>query len=221
MFRHVDWRALGPVYFHEGGERELRGRRGAMLDLGEEWARAANRLLPEGGRSLWAGAGIGDLPAMLAEALLKGREVIGANLRRKECRILSDALGMAGLSDALRIEEMDARKVAGRIGRFDHLAAVGLFTDPETYPALSGVAYGRIPPPALDLEAFERERREARELASGLFDPLTCPGLITTTAEEAAWFLERASDARVEPVGPSIPTAILGDPVGFLRVTAA
>jgi hypothetical protein len=65
------------------------------------------------------------------------------------------------------------------------------------------------------------EREHARLLAKGLFVRLTRPGLITTSAEEVAWFLEQAhfAEATIEASEDLVETAVVGDPVGFLTIT--
>jgi hypothetical protein len=95
-----------------------------------------------------------------------------------------------------------------------------VFTDPETWPVLSDVAYGRVAPVQVDVERFVAERQVARELARDLFARLSRPALVTTTAEEVAWFLEQAHARGVtaEAGDELIETAVVGDPVGFLHV---
>lgn len=219
VLRHVDWAVLGQVYFHDGGEARLRARQTALLEHGEQWARAANKRLLRGGRSLWVGAGLGDLPAMLAEVLLLERRVVATNLRSRECRSLNASLHKVNF-EAIEIVCRDAGEVAEAEPGYDHLAAVGLFTDPETFPQLSGVGYGRIPPVQLDVAAFTAERDAARGLLQRLWRGLQRPALITTTGEEAPWYLEQAASAGVaiEADETALPSAIIGDPIGFLRV---
>ena len=164
----VDWRALGDVYFHEDGEQLLRNRREPLQRLGTIWARALLRRLPPAGRSLHVGAGLAELPAMLAEILVAGRSVRAVNLRGEECAILDRALQQAGLADRLRIEHGDAGSI-DPAERYDHLGVVSLFTDPETWPTLSDISYGRICPVQIDVEAFVRERDHARSIAVRLW----------------------------------------------------
>jgi hypothetical protein len=106
---------------------------------------------------------------------------------------------------------------------FDHVGCISVFTDPETWPMLSAVAYGRIAPVQVDVESFVAERERARGLVAALFARLLRPGLVTTTAEEVAWFLEQASAAGAvaEPAEEMVETAVVGDPVGFLEVRVA
>ncbi len=215
----VDWRALGDVYFHEDGEQLLRNRREPLQRLGTIWARALLRRLPPAGRSLHVGAGLAELPAMLAEILVAGRSVRAVNLRGEECAILDRALQQAGLADRLRIEHGDAGSI-DPAERYDHLGVVSLFTDPETWPTLSDISYGRICPVQIDVEAFVRERDHARSIAVRLWGLLQRPGWITTSADELGWFLDRA-DAEGVPVEADdalIETAMVGDPIGFVHV---
>lgn len=219
VLEHLDWAALGEIYFHWGGREFWQERRPQVLELGERLATALLPQLPRGGASLWVGAGVAELPALLAEVLLGGREVVAANLREQECAVLDAGLAAAAPDVALRFTPGDARTVAA--GRtFDHLGCISVFTDPETWPLLSDVVYGRIAPVQIDVEQLVREREAARALAAGLFARLRRPGLITTSAEEAAWFLEQAegAGAQVDASEDLVPTAVVGDPVGFLTV---
>jgi hypothetical protein len=120
----------------------------------------------------------------------------------------------------VRFEERDAGEVAAA-GGYDHLGCVSLFTDPETWPLLSDVTYGRVPPVQIDVERFSAERGQARRLAERLFAGLRRPGWITTSAEEVAWFLEQAeaAGANCEADDELLETAVVGDPVGFVRVS--
>lgn len=215
----LDWRALGEVYFHWGGEDFWVEKRPAVLQLGEQLARALVGRLPKGGRSLWIGAGVAELPVLLAETVVLGREVVATNLRAAEVEALNQGLAAAAPDAALRYVAADARTAGGE-GLFDHVGCVSVFTDPETWPTLSGVSYGRLPPVQVDVERFVAEREAARGLAAAAFARLSRPGTITTTAEEVAWFLEQAglAGAPIEASEELIDTAVVGDAVGFLRV---
>jgi hypothetical protein len=222
VLRTIDWRALGEVYFHDDGEALLRAKQAAVLTLGERLAKALLRHVPRGGASLWVGAGLVELPVLLAESMVHERTVVAANLRAVECELLNAALAAAAPEVAVRFLAEDAATAApGRT--FDHLGCISVFTDPETWPMLSGVAYGRIAPVQVDVDRFVAEREQARTLARSLFARLARPGLVTTSAEEVAWFLEPAAAAglEAEPSEQMFETAVVGDPVGFLTLRAA
>ena len=145
--------------------------------------------------------------------------MVAANLRERECEVLNAGLLAAAPDVPLRFVAGDARSVAAG-DTFDHLGCISVFTDPETWPVLSDVAYGRIAPVQIDVERFVGEREQARALAQGLFARLRRPGLITTTAAEVAWFLEQAAaaEASIDAGEELVETAVVGDPVGFLAV---
>ena len=188
-----------------------------MGELGERLARALLPKVRAAGASLWVGAGVAELPVLLAEVMLRGREVVATNLRAREVEVLNAALDKVAPDLPLRYVAGDATEVAA--GRsFDHLGCISVFTDPETWPVLSDVAYGRVPPVQVDVERFVAEREQARALAQKLFDRLGRPGVVTTSAEEVAWFLECAAacGADYEADEELIDTAVVGDPVGFV-----
>ena len=218
----LDWAALGEIYFHWGGEQFWKERLPKVGELGERLAKELLRRVPRRGASLWVGAGVAELPVLFAEALLHERTVIAANLRERECEVLNAGIAAAAPEVALRYVPGDARAVEpGR--QFDHVGCISVFTDPETWPLLSDVAYGRIAPVQIDVERFVAEREQARQLAQGLFARLQLPGLLTTSAEEVAWFLEQAAaiGAEVDASEELVETAVVGDPVGFLSIRAA
>lgn len=219
VLQALDWPALGEIYFHWGGEQFWREKLPAVVGLGERLARRLLPQLPRSGASLWVGAGVAELPVLLAEVLLHERTVVAANLRERECEVLNAGLLAAAPDVPLRFVAGDARSVAAG-DTFDHLGCISVFTDPETWPVLSDVAYGRIAPVQIDVERFVGEREQARALAQGLFARLRRPGLITTTAEEVAWFLEQAAaaEASIDAGEELVETAVVGDPVGFLAV---
>jgi hypothetical protein len=219
VLARLDWEALGAIYFHWGGAQFWRERRPQVVALGLEIARGVLRRVGPAGSSLWAGAGVAELPILLAETTLRGRTVRAVNLRQRECDVLNAGLASCQLGDTLRYAAGDAGEAAAA-GTYDHLGCVSLFTDPETWPLLSDVTYGRVPPVQIDVERFAAEREQARALAKRLFAGLRRPGWITTSAEEVAWFLEQAEavGARYEADDDLLETAVVGDPVGFVRV---
>lgn len=217
VFDAIDWVGLGEIYFHEDGEQHWQDRRKLAIELGLLLARRLEHHVKPEGTSLWVGAGVAELPVMLAEVLLLKRSVVAANLLGEECDILNAALAKAAPHVTLFYEAGDAREVAGDQA-FDHLGCISVFTDPEIWPVVSAVAYGRLPPVQLDLDQFAKERDDVRELARGLYAVLNRQACITTSAEEVAWFLDLAvtEDREIEATDELIETAVVGDPVGFL-----
>ena len=223
LFDALDYEALGSVYCEEGGREFWDAHRDSALNLGLRWASACAQRIVPGGCSLYVGAGVAELAVLVTEVCDLGRQVHVSSLDGVECQTLNASLHAAGLADRICYQEVDAGVlVAENPGlAYDHLNAVSVFNDPVRYPHVSGVAYGRTPPPLLDLSGFAAERERLRALAAGLCAGLSTPGVITTTVEEVAWFLSAAAERglTIEADEEMIPTAIVGDPLGFLRVS--
>ena len=83
-YGRLDYGALGPVYCYEGGDEFWRAKRGLCNRLGSRVAVVLRRKLGQGGRSLYIGAGVAELPALMMETVELGRTVEPYNLRRAE-----------------------------------------------------------------------------------------------------------------------------------------
>jgi hypothetical protein len=147
------------------------------------------------------------------ETVELGRTVEPYNLRRIEAA----ALNRACHSIPLMFHAVDA---AGAKGRFDHLWLVSVLNDPERFPHLSPLSYGRGNPLTLDPLKFDKERRIVRELVARCMGKLARPGLVTTTTEEVLWIAEWCHRHQVPyRVGKRYyPTALVGDPTCFIQV---
>ncbi|MEW6544617.1 MAG: hypothetical protein AB1411_13555 [Nitrospirota bacterium] len=213
LFDRLDYRRLGPIYCEEGGGAFWKASRGPCERLGVRLALVLLNRLKPGGRSLYVGAGVAELPMLLTETLELGRTVEAYNLRADEVTLLNRAC--RGLP--VRFEARDGRAAGGR---FDHLWLVSVFNDPERFPELSALSYGRANPATFDPVAFARERKAVLSLAEACLDKLTLPGLVTTSVEEIPWIVgwcaKRAVPCVVEE--EDYPTAIVGDPVCFIRL---
>ena len=221
LMKALDYGELGEIYCEDGGWEFWNEKRQEVVDLGCLWVRALAQRLQGPGRSLYAGAGVAELPVLFTEVLDLGREVVVVSLRERECLSLNRSLEAIGMRDKLEYRHRDAGSVAD-CGPFDHLCAVSLLDDPESFPQVSALTYGQLHPVHLDEKAFVTERQRIRSLVADLWRGLRTPFLITTTSEEVPWFLERAEQegVRVEADEETIQTAIVGDPVGFLMVKA-
>jgi hypothetical protein len=213
VFRRLDYAALADIYCDEGGEDFWRAMRGPCQRLGLRIASALRGRLRRGGRSLYAGAGVAEIPALMMERLDLGREVLACNLRKREVALLRRACGPA----AACFWAMDA---AGAPGRFDHLWMVSVLNDPEEFPELSALSYGRADPTRFRSSAFESQRRKVRGLAAACLGKLSLPALVTTSIEEVVWVEEwcarRGVSCQVEK--KTYPSAPVGDPVCFIRL---
>ena len=213
VYDRLDYDALGPVYCYEGGDEFWRVKRGPCDRLGSRVAVVLRRKLRRGGRSLYVGAGVAELPALIMETLELGRTVEPHNLRRAEV----GALNRACHSIPLTFHMVDA---ASAKGRFDHLWMVSVLNDPERFPYLSPLSYGRGNPLTLDPLKLGKERRIVRALVARCMGKLTKPGFVTTTTEEVQWIAEWCHRHRVPyRVGKhDYPTALVGDPICFMQI---
>ena len=91
VYGNLDYGALGPVYCYEGGDEFWRAKRGPCDRLGSRVAVLLRRKLGRGGRSLYVGAGVAELPALIMETVELGRTVEPYNLRRTEVAALNRA----------------------------------------------------------------------------------------------------------------------------------
>jgi hypothetical protein len=213
VYGRLDYGALGLVYCYEGGDEFWRVKRGLCQRLGNRVAVLLRKKLPRHGRSLYVGAGVAELPALIMETAERDRAVEPYNLRRTEVSTLNRACR----SVPLIFRAVDAGRAKGL---FDHLWIVSVLNDPERFPHLSPLSYGRSNPLTLDPMKFERERRIVRALVSRCMEKLAMPGLVTTTTEEVLWIAEWCHRHRVPYlVGKRYyPTALVGDPICFIRV---
>lgn len=214
----LDYAALAEIYCDDGGSDFWEDRRGAVVDLGLSWAAELTARLSSGGRSSYVGAGVAELPALLTEVRDLGRECRVTSLRERECDTLNASLEAVGMADRLRFSAGDAGAL-DETG-FDHLSVVSVLDDPETYPWVSLVTYGRTSPVELDVGAFEAERTAVRALVAKLCGALTLPATVTTTFEEVPWILDYANQAGLSVEGDEtmVETALVGDPLGFLTL---
>jgi len=213
VYKNLDYSVLGPVYCYEGGNEFWRAKRGACDRLGSRVAVALRKRLGRGGRSLYVGAGVAELPALIMETVELSRTVEPYNLRRAEV----PTLNVACHSIPLTFHLADAAEAKGR---FDHLWIVSVLNDPERFPHLSPLSYGRGNPLTFDPLKFGKERRTVRGLVARCMGKLARPGLVTTTTEEVLWIAEWCHRHRVPyRIGKrQYPTALVGDPICFVEI---
>ena len=213
IFERQDYAALGAIYCYDGGEEFWRQRRGPCQRLGLKLAEVLLGQLKPGGRSLYVGAGVSEVPVLAMETMELGRQVTSYNLRRDEVILLNQAC--TGLP--FQFVSGDARTAPGL---FDHLWIVSVLNDPETYPNLSTLSYGEANPVTFDPAAFSRERDEVLAVADACLDKLHPPALVTTSVEEIPWTTNWAARRGVPCVveEEDYPTAIVGDPICLIRI---
>lgn len=215
VLRRLEYGKLGPVYCYEGGDEFWRAKRGPCLRFGSIVADALLDRLKPGGRSLYVGAGVAELPPLLVESLDLEREVYPYNLRRTEVSSLNRICRTTGI----RFRANDA---ASAPGRYDHIWMVSVLNDPERFPHLSLLSYGRADPVTFDPLRFSQERRTVRSIVDRCLSKLVVPGLVSTSTEEVVWIADWCHRMQIPYlVGRrQYETALVGDPICFVRVGA-
>jgi hypothetical protein len=213
VFAHLNYKRLESVYCFEGGNAFWRAKREPCRKLGTKVAEALVPTLPRGGRSLYIGAGVAELPVLLVEAIDRERHVEPYNLRRSEVTILNRACRNLPV-------RFHARDASSAQGRFDHVWLVSVLNDPERFPHLAPLSYGTADPVTFDPRQFEQQRRVVRSIVNRVMPKLRLPGLVTTSTEEVIWIADWCHrhhvPYRVER--KQYPTALVGDPICFIEV---
>ena len=213
IFHALDYTALGRIYCDEGGEAFWHDRREPCQKLGTTIAKALKpRLLPQG-RSLYVGAGVPEIPILVMEHLEFDRTVLPYNLRREEVDLLNTATeekGFVFLHGSAELAE----------GPFDHLWIVSVLNDPEHFPQVSELSYGRANPLHFDPLAFTQEREVGVRLLASCMAKLTRPGLVTTSVEEIPWIVNWCHTHQISYKidDRTYPTALVRDPVCSIQI---
>ncbi len=213
IFDYLDYQKLGRVYCYEGGNEFWQKKREPCKRLGNKVAKALLRKLPRCGRSLYVGAGVAELPALLAESLELNRQVEPYNLRRTEVMALNRAC--RGLPIHFRAQDASSAE-----GRFEHIWMVSVLNDPERFPHLSPLSYGQADPVTFDPVQFQKERRTVQSIVDRCMPKLDVPGLVTTSTEEVVWIADWCHRHKVpyRVERKQYPTALVGDPICFIKV---
>lgn len=216
VFERLEYRQLGKVYCYEGGKEFWKFKRKPCRQLGLVVAGALLRRLSRGGRSLYAGAGVTELPPLLVEALDLQRQVFPYNLRRAEVA----SLNRSCRGTPIRFHAADAGMASGT---FDHLWIVSVLNDPERFPNLSPLSYGRADPVTFNTRLFERERRIVQAIVDRCLPKLKLPGLVTTSTEEVVWIADWCHRKRIpyRVERRQYRTALVGDPICFMKIGEA
>ncbi len=213
VFGRLDYQALGPIYCDEGGDEFWLAKRDLCRRMGTRLGRALLPRLKANGASLYVGAGVAEIPLILLERLELGRSVTACNLRKDEVEVLNRAC--EGLPS--RFQARDAGSV--RTG-YDHLWFVSVANDPERFPELSALSYGRANPVTFNARRFVPEQRAVATLVNRCLGRLSLPGLVTTTVEEVVWIAEwchrRGIAYHIEE--RTYPSPTVGDPICFVRL---
>jgi hypothetical protein len=213
VFHRLEYRTLGEVYCYEGGEEFWKAKREPCRRLGIRIGEALLTRLKPGGRSLYIGAGVTELPVLVVESLDLRRAVFPYNLRRLEVTSLNRSCRHL----PVRFYEKDARKAEGK---FDHLWIVSVLNDPERFPHVAPLSYGRADPVTFDPALFQKERKLVRSIVNRCMPKLLLPGLVTTSTEEVIWIADWCHRNKIPYLVSRrpYPMALVGDPICFMRI---
>jgi len=154
---------------------------------------------------------VAEIPLVVLEQLELGRTVTACNLRKNEVAVLNRACRDV----SCRFEARDGGSV--RAG-YDHLWLVSVANDPERFPELSALSYGRANPVTFNARRFLPEQRAVARLVDRCLSRLKLPGLVTTTVEEAVWIAEwchrHGIPYHIEE--RTYPSPTVGDPICFV-----
>ncbi len=213
IFENLDYAALGPIYCDEGGDAFWQERRGLCQELGGKLAAVLRDRLRPGGRSLYVGAGVAELPPLVMETAELHRTVAAYNLRADEAAVLNRACAAL----PFEFQAKDAREAEGP---FDHLWIVSVLNDPECFPELGALSSGRANPVTFDPTVFTVERQAVLALAAGCLGKVARQALVTTSVDEILWITDWCERHSVPYVveDEDYPTAIVQDPICFIRL---
>ena len=174
----LDWDLLGRLYCHEGGEAFFpEEQRDAIRDAGLAFAADLGGLLAPGGASHYVGAAVAELPQVLFETIVLERRVHWSQLAGEEqvelARAMAAVDGPPPTTDAHPPFDVD------------HLWCASVLTDPDAFPALHDHLYEREGLGG-DLDA---DRARAEALVAETLEHLAPPAIVSTTDEEAPFFL--------------------------------
>ncbi len=213
LFQRLDYATLGRIYCDEGGDAFWKAKKGLCQTLGLKLGQALCGRLRKGGHSLYVGAGVAELPVLAVETLELGRTVAVYTLRAEEVETLNRAC-----------TDMPFRFIHGDAGTadgvFDHVWMVSVLNDPERFPELSALSYGRANPAMFDPAAFAKERQTVLALADRCLSKLQLPSLVTTSVEEIPWITDWCGAQKIPCLveGRDYPTALVEDPICFVRL---
>ena len=149
------------------------------------------------------------------ERIALRRDVEAYTLRRVEASVLNAACRAAGIPLSIK-----AKDAATARASFDHLWIVSVLNDPERFPELSALSYGRANPATFNAIIFSKEQRAVRALAARCLSKLHLPAIVTTSVEEIPWIADwckcRGLACSIEP--EDYPSAIVEDPVCLMSI---
>jgi hypothetical protein len=223
--QELDWGLLGQLQCHEGGENffspdQIAANREAGLLIAG--ALGEHLMTREDGphRSLYVGPAVGELVPILMEHFVLGREVTLVNQENAETAELNRGFE-AVEAHGIRMPRIQTCELESIEGEFDHGWLVSVLNDPDAFPALHDELYGRTGELATGKGSLPEELSAATSLATSLLGKLAKNSLLSTTDEELPVLrpVFSAGHWLVKPAAEALLTAVVGDPLRFLRLS--
>lgn len=205
----LDWDLLGKLYCYEGGESFFEDeQRSALTDAGLKIASDLAGVVEHKGASHYIGAAVAEIPMMLCEQTVMGRQVHWTLLPGPEFNELERAMKIAG--------GPLPQPPSAPPTEINHLWCVSVLTDPEAFPGLHDELYERD---GLGGDPVA-DRAQALELVRDLLGPIGKRSVLSTTDEEAPLFLAELERMGWKANSPrkGRTTPIVGDVVRHYRV---
>lgn len=212
-FQNLNYEMLGKIYCEEGGKAFWEAKREPCIRLGMEMAGILKERLTRKGRSLYVGAGVAEIPLLIMETEDLDRLPEAYNQRKAEVSILNQACQTLKFT-------FQGRDASNAMGTFDHIWMVSVLNDPELFPELSTLSYGRANPVLFNSEKFTEERKQVLALSDACLKKLSLPGLVTTSVEEIPWITHWCEQESLHFVveEEDYPTAIVEDPICLIQI---
>lgn len=216
----LDWERLGRAYCEGDGstffDDELRERwLDTALKIAEKLSEA---LAGSRGRSAYIGAALAELPIMLVESLVLGRDVVWVNLPGDEMDELARVVRLASAKFGVPLplpsfEPIESLPKAA----FDHVWMVSVLTDPDHFPALHDELYERHGSElATGRGSLTDDRHRARAFVEQILELPQDGAWLSTSTEEAPLLSAPGFTVASKSVGEA--TAFVGDEIQRLRL---
>jgi len=221
----LDWERLGRAYCEGDGtdffDDELRER---WLDVGLQIADTlAEALNGSKGRSVYIGAALAEVPTMLVESIVLGRDVVWINLPGDEIDELARVMRLAAEKFGIALPMPSFERVESLPrASFDHVWMVSVLTDPDHFPALHDELYERHGTElATGRGSLTEDRERAKHLARSVLELAPMAAFVTTTDEELeiVRFEARSRGSALNQLDADRVSAIVGDRVRVCRVS--
>ena len=227
LVAELDWALLGRTYCEGDGSSFFdEALLEQVLDTGLDLVDGLAAALPRAGaaRSVYVGAAVAELPLLLGEVLVMGREVHWLNLPGPEVVELRRGLQVVGAKLGVRLPQPETHNLTHvPDASCDHVWLASVLTDPDAFPALHDRLYERVGGAlATGRGDAAADLARAEQLVREVLAKATRPALLSTTDEELELIVPIARTLGLQLSVPTTGTlsAIVGDTLRYVRVAS-